>query len=119
MTCGPPRHHFAHHTARDASLSKAIPPAMILTISKAEISWLWMVYLSSRYETSKSHFNTLALWGLVVVQPRLHLIPGLLLSTFKQSFMPAWHGSHTPKVEGKKWLWIIRLSSKFGLQKPH
>ena len=55
-----------------------------------------------RCETSRSHFNPVgALWGLVVVEPRIHLTPGLFLSTLLQ-VMPAWHGSHTPKVERKK-----------------
>ena len=58
----------------------------------------------------RQHFNTLAMWGLVVVKPRRHLIPGLFLSTFKQ-FMPAWHGPRTLKVEQKKQPCMVQKSS--------
>ena len=59
-------------------------------------------------------FNTLTMWGLVVVKPRMNLIPGLFLSTFKQ-FMPAWHGSRTLKVEQKAQPCMVRKSSCKGV----
>ena len=40
-----------------------------------------MVFSYCRHEPPEPQFNTLTLWGMDVVRSRMHLIPGLFLST--------------------------------------
>ena len=65
----------------------------------------------SRCEPYWYQINTLAMWGLYVADPWLHLIPGLFLNTFMRSCLSA--GLHTLNVKQLKELFSFVNSSTY------